>query len=66
MELSKIKRLRGLENENGKLIQNIYIERFNGSYRRAVLDAYLFRTLEDVRKITYQWMNTTTIGRMRY
>lgn len=37
--------------------QNSYIERFNGSYRRAVLDAYIFRTLDDVREITEKWMD---------
>jgi transposase InsO family protein len=57
MEVSQIKRLRGLEDENGKPTQNIYIERFNGSYRMAVLDESLFRTLEDVREITSQLMN---------
>ena len=35
--------------------QNSYVERFNGSYRRGVLDAYLFRTLQDVRDITEKW-----------
>ena len=35
--------------------QNSYIERFNGSYRRGVLDAYLFKTLEDVRIISEKW-----------
>lgn len=40
----------------GHPIQNSIIERFNGSYRRAVLDAYIFRTLNDVREQTEAWM----------
>ena len=41
----------------GKPTQNSYIERFNGSYRRAVLNRYIFRNLEDVRMKTEEWMN---------
>ena len=40
----------------GHPIQNSIIERFNGSYRRAVLDAYIFRTIQDVRLLTDEWM----------
>lgn len=35
-------------------MQNGFIERFNGSYRRGVLDMHVFRTLNEVREHTEQ------------
>ena len=44
---------------------SLYIKRFNGSYRRAVLDAYIFRTLDDVREITEKWTDYYNNERLR-
>lgn len=41
----------------GKPAQNGYIERFNRTYREDVLNQYWFSDLEEVRGITYEWMD---------
>lgn len=38
-------------------MQNGFIERFNRSYREAVLNMYIFETLEDVRMETEKWLD---------
>lgn len=40
----------------GKPAQNAYIERFNGSYRDAVLNAWVFTNLQQVRQETEHWL----------
>ncbi len=40
----------------GKPAQNAYIERFNRSYREAVLDMYLFQNIQEVQNITNIWL----------
>ncbi|WP_329743335.1 IS3 family transposase [Dyella sp. A6] len=42
--------------EPGRPMQNGFIERFNGSFRRGVLDMYIFRTLTEVREHAERWL----------
>jgi putative transposase len=37
-------------------MQNGFIERFNRSYREAVLDMYIFQTLTEVKEQTERWL----------
>lgn len=40
----------------GKPVQNSLIERFNGSFRKEILDAYVFYSLQELQLITREWM----------
>jgi putative transposase len=41
----------------GKPTHNAFIKRFNRTYRTEILDFYLFRTLNEVGKMTERWLN---------
>ena len=40
----------------GKPTQNSYVERFNRTYRDEVLNMYVFKTMNEVREITRNWI----------
>jgi putative transposase len=42
--------------EPGRPMQNGFIERFNGSFRRGVLDTHVFRNLTEVREQAELWL----------
>lgn len=42
--------------EPGRPMQNSFIERFNGSFRRGVVDMHVFRNLSEVREQAERWL----------
>lgn len=60
VQLADWAELNGVELEfikPGKPTQNSYIERFNRTYRDAILNMYVFKTLNEVRELTENWLN---------
>lgn len=41
----------------GKPTQNAFVERFNGNIRRELLNAYVFRSLGEVRPMVREWQH---------
>ena len=51
------RKFRILYTQPGCPTQNGYIERYNGTYRRAILDQYIFKTIGQVREKTDEWID---------
>ena len=47
----------------GEPTQNAFIERFNGTFRRDVLNAYVFKSVQEVRDISKEWMKDYNYNR---
>ena len=40
----------------GEPTQNAFIERLNGTFRRDILNAYVFKSIQEVKDISKEWM----------
>lgn len=49
--------------EPGKPTQNAFIERFNGTFRREVLDAHIFTSIRQVRQTVAAWLEEYNMER---
>lgn len=47
----------------GKPMQNGYIERFNGSCRKELLDMYVFQSMYEVEQLAWKWMTEYNYNR---
>ena len=47
----------------GKPMQNGYIERFNRTFRENILDAYLLEDINQVQRLTDEWMQDNNYNR---
>lgn len=56
-EWSKAHEIEFMYIQPGKPTQNAYVERFNGSFRKGVLDAHIFETIEQLWERTEVWVH---------
>jgi putative transposase len=56
MRWCKTNKIEIFHTQPGKPMQNGYVERFNRLYREDILDAYLFEDMNQVRNLSYNWM----------
>jgi len=62
-EWSKMQTIDFMYIQPGKPTQNAYIERFNKSFRNGVLDAYIFKSLDEVREVVENWVHDYNYNR---
>lgn len=49
--------------QSGEPTQNAFIERLNGTFRRDILNAYVFKSIQEVKNISKEWMHDYNFNR---